>query len=369
MNGGKVVSVCILCGALASPVWSQSAPVRVNLGGRMHYQWSSTSVDAAETASGASVSSTTFEHRRVRLSADVQLSDWIHGRVEPEFAMGRLQLRNAWIAFELDSAVVLRAGQFKKPFGLVQLTSSSTLAVIERGVRIRGLENALRHADEEPLVDLRGELMTGEHFTLQDVQRYSAYDMGVAVEGRHGAVGWSAGVFNGQGPDTRNEDAGVSAAARLSWSIAAAAPFTVSGAWSRRALNWPTPLSTEGRSGNAFAVDVELGGFRRGVWLLAEAMTGDNLATEERFAGAHAILSYFAATGQRRVEGIEPVGRISYGDPDRTIDGDEGLLLTPGLNLYFVGRNRLMLNWDVYVPQGAAFTTHHAARAQVNLHF
>jgi hypothetical protein len=68
--------------------------------------------------------------------------------------------------------------------------------------------------------------------------------------------------------------------------------------------------------------------------------------------GAQAIASYFVATGGARIEGWEPVGRVSWGDPDRGVAGDEGLLLTPGMNLYFAGRNRLMLNWDVYMPRG-----------------
>jgi hypothetical protein len=44
------------------------------------------------------------------------------------------------------------------------------------------------------------------------------------------------------------------------------------------------------------------------------------------------------------------VARVSWGDPDGAVEGDEGVLLTPGFNVYFAGRNRLMLNWDVFVP-------------------
>jgi hypothetical protein len=45
------------------------------------------------------------------------------------------------------------------------------------------------------------------------------------------------------------------------------------------------------------------------------------------------------------------------------------MLLTPGLNLHFHGRNQLMLNWDWYLPQGDVFDTHHALRAQAQLYF
>jgi hypothetical protein len=357
-----------LC-AMAAPAWAQAPQVRATLGGRMHYQWNTTSIDQEEAAADAPIATSTFETRRVRLSIDVQVADWIRGMIEPEFAMGRLALRHAYMAFELDSALVVRAGQFKKPFSLVLLTSSARLPVIERGVRIRGLDAVLQREGGETLRHVRGEMLVGEHFTLLDAQRYAAYEMGVALEGRRGPLGWSAGVFNGTGTDMPDENDALSAAARLSWTFAAASPFVVGAAWSRRALNWPAPSAAETRTGDAFAIDAELGSFRRGLWVIAEAAIGDNLATEERFAGAQLVTSYFVPTGGARVEGIEPLARVSWGDPDRSIDGDEGLLLTPGVNLYFAGGNRLMLNWDVFVPAGDAFSTQHGARAQVNLQF
>lgn len=368
MYVGRVLAVSAALLVIASPGWSQS-PIRATVGGRMHYQWNSTSIDQAEAGASGPIAASTFETRRVRLSVDVQVSDWIRGLVEPEYAMGRLQLRHVWMSFELDSALVVRAGQFKKPFGLMLLTSSTRHPMIERGVRIRGLDGALQQAADGSLGEVRGGVLVGEHFALTDVQLYSAYEMGLAVEGRRGPLGWSAGFFNGTGPDLRDENDGKSAAARVSWQTSVGAPLTVGAAWSRRELNWPEPTSAETRAGSAFALDAELGGFRRGLWVLAEAATGDNLATRERFAGAQAIATYFIRTDGARIEGWEPAARVSWGDPDRSISGDEGVLLTPGLNLYFAGRNRLMLNWDVFVPQGEQYATQHAARAQVNLSF
>jgi hypothetical protein len=368
MTARQVVVPTLLLLAAAAPAVAQDGAPVVRVGGRLHYQWNTTSVAAAP--GGAPLATGTFETRRVRLAVDVQVSDWIRGLVEPDFAMGQLQLRQAWMSFQLDSALVLRAGQFKKPFGLMLLTSSARLPVIERGVRIRGLDAALRRDDGSgTLRQLRGELLVGEQFALHDAQRYDAYDMGLAIEGRRGALGWAAGVFNGVGPDRRAENDGVAAAARLTWRAPVATPLQFGAAWSRSELNHPTAQDTARVAGNAFAVQAELGGFRRGLWLLAEASTGENLAAGERFVGAHAVAAYFHATNSGRVQGVEPAGRISYGDPDRTVAGDDALLLTPGFNLYFPGGNRLMLNWDVFLPRGADFGTQHAARAQVNLQF
>jgi hypothetical protein len=368
MVGCRSVAAAMLLCAWASPVVAQTAPARVVVSGRMHFQWNSTSIDANDAGTTTPIPATTFEHRRVRLSADVQLSDWIRGRVEPDFAMGRVGLRNAWIAFDVDEAVVIRAGQFKKPFGLIMLTSAERLPLIERGVRIRGLDGALNREADAALGSVRGEMLVGEHVALLDAHRYHGYDMGLALEGRHGRLGWWGGVFNGQGSDARAENDGQSAAARVTWTEDIGLPLTVGAAWSRRSLNWPSAQSSETRRGDAFGVEAELGAFRGGPWLLAEAAAGDNLATGDRFRSGQVMGAWFVPTGRQRVEGWEPAVRVSHGDPDRATGGDAGLLLTPGVNLYFMNRNRLMFNWDVYLPQGRA-ATQHAARAQINVQF
>lgn len=349
----------------AQPVHAQAPRVDIDITGRVQLQWNSTSVD--EDDIGASIASSTFETRRVRLGVGITIDDWIRGFIEPDYALGDLQLKNAWVALEIDPALVIRAGQFKKPFSLIHLASSTSHPMIERGVRIRGLDDALLAASTGELSVLDGELLIGELFGLLDAQGYLAYDIGAAIEGTAAGFEWAAGVFNGTGPDTRDENDGKSLAARVAYAFDVGTPITVGAAWSRRELE--VPAVTDTRTGDAFEVDIELGGFRRGAWLLAEASTGTNLATEERFIGAHGIASYFFGLDRGRIEGIEPMVRVSWADPDDEIDGDDGMLFTPGFNLYFAGRNRLMFNWDVYVPGNDAFDTHHAARAQLNLHF
>ena len=350
-----------------APARPQAPPVSVDVTGRMQFQFNTTSV--ADDDAGGPVAASTFETRRVRLGASVQVGDWIRGFIEPEYALGRLQLKQVWMSLELDPALVLRAGQFKKPFSVINLTSSTAHPMIERGVRIRGLDDALAAANSGELSTLRDALLIGEQHLLLDAQGYLAYDLGASVEGRAGRFGWAVGVFNGSGPDARDENDGKSLSARATYAPEVGVPLRLGAAWSRRELRWPTAEDPATRTGDAFEVDVELGGLREGWWLLGELSSGTNLATEERFLGAQAVLARFLATGGARVEGVEPMARVSYGDPDDEVDGDAGLLLTPGVNLYFVGRNRLMFNWDVFVPEGDGFETYHAGRAQINLYF
>jgi hypothetical protein len=138
-------------------------------------------------------------------------------------------------------------------------------------------------------------------------------------------------VFNGNGPDQRDENDGKALAARLTWTVDVGTPLTFGGAWSRRELNWPTADDATTRTGDAFELDAELGGLRQGWWVLAEVSSGTNLASDERFRGAQAVVSRFFGRGGARVEGFEPMARVSWGDPDDSVDDDAGLLLTPGL--------------------------------------
>ncbi len=84
--------------------------------------------------------------------------------------------------------------------------------------------------------------------------------------------------------------------------------------------------------------------------------------------GGQVVAAWFAPR-DGRVEGVEPLLRLSWADPDTDADDDTGLLLTPGVNLYFSGRNRLMLNADVYVPSASDVDTEYGLVAQLQIYF
>jgi hypothetical protein len=342
----------------------EAGEVRVRLLGQAQVQFNTTSVTAAEDA--PPLAGSTFETRRVRWGAEVAVSDWITGKFEHETALGRLRLTDVFMNLAVDPRLQLRVGQFKKPFSLLELTSSTRLLTMERGVRIRGLEQAL------PTVASfqAGAPLFGEEQALVGGLGYAGRDLGAALHGALGRVGYEVGVFNGTGPDRIDHNDGKAAAARLRWRAAPGArPLALGAAASYREVLEPATAAGTTVDGVAWEVDLHWGGFRRpGLQLQAELALGDNLATGGTFTGAHAVAGYFRprAAG-RRVEGWEPVLRASRGDPDRSVTGDEGWLLTPGLNLYFHGRNRVLVNWDVYLPAAAGARTQHAFRAQTNL--
>jgi hypothetical protein len=342
-----------------------AGPVKLGFSGRLQFQFNTTSIDAQEAGTDTEPAANTFETRRMRAAVELTIADWIRGIIESDFAMGRLQIRQAWMDLGFSKAFALKAGQYKKPFSLIQLTTSSKIPMIERNVRIRGLSDAIETADAEGVLhEFRGAALLGEEQYLLETLGYDSYDMGASVHGQLGAFGYEAGVFNGTGSDKADENGVKSYATRLTYRLPATGYLTVGVAASvRDYLDGP-----ETEQGTALGADLEWGEYKRpGVWLMAEGAMGDNLVGGD-FRGAQAVATYYVPA-EGRIEGVEPLFRASWGDPDTDVEGDAGLLLTPGLNLHFFSRNKLMFNWDWYLPEGDGFSKQHALRAQMQLYY
>ncbi|NJD09374.1 MAG: hypothetical protein FIB01_02655 [Gemmatimonadetes bacterium] len=368
---GMALAASLVAGRVeAQKLEVESGPVKLGITGRVQFQFNGTSVSGEEAGLAVAPAGTSFETRRIRLAAELTIDGWIRGMIEPDFAMARLQLRQVWMELGFSDALALRAGQWKKPFSLIQVTSSSMIPMIERNVRIRGLAEALKKENVAGTLTSFGSIpLIGEEQYLLENLGYDSYDMGAALRGKLGRVGYEVGVFNGTGWDKTDENAGKSFTGRVTWTAPVAAPLRLGlGASRRDYLRTVSGVSIT-QNGTALEADVEYGAYRRpGLWLLAEVTGGDNLVAGN-FRGAHAVGAWYFPTGQERIEGIEPVLRLSWADPNTGKDNDAGVLLTPGVNLHFYGRNQLMFNWDFYLPQGDVFSSQNALRAQANLYF
>ena len=354
----------------------EAGPLKLKLGGRVQAQFSTTSVDEEELIAAGRrpllpIASTMFETRRIRLQTDLEYGDMITGKIELEFGMARLQVRETYFNMRFDPALQFRFGQWKKPFSMLQLTSSTRWLLIERGVRIRGLNEALLANDRDSVLSVfRGNVIPGEHHDILERFGYLAYDLGAAIHGTVGAFGYQVGAFNGEGSDAIDQTNGKSIAARATYRLMESTPLTIGAGFSTREIRLTNNPTIQNRDGVAYEVDLELGDFRRkGLHIQAEATTGTNLAVDQTFKAAQLVTAWFQPVTGQKFEGWELAGRISYGDPIDDLDGDEGLLLTPGFNIYFTGRNRFMLNWDVYMPRGDNFENLHAFRAQAQVYF
>ncbi len=337
----SVAFACALIAAGSVTLAAQDAPtgpvvktggVEITLGGRVHTQFNTTSVEDVPT--------TEFVLRRVRLESAIKVNDWVSGRVQVDFAGNRVSLKDAFLRLDIDPALSLIAGHAHRPFGLLVQTSANRILPIERGVRIRGLDD---HLEENEII-----------LELAHADRDIGLQAHGAPEGAPLGLFYQAGFFNGPARAAAGAEDTYQVVARVG--VKPLSNVTVAGSFSRRDHAFRDTLLDETfvEDGKAWAVDLEVGGFRPGFHLLAEATTGDFdpfLGTE--FAGAQVWLAYRTPKRAGRIEHVEPVFRASWGDPDVDDDGvDEvgGTLLTPGLNLYLGGLNRIMFNYDFWNP-------------------
>jgi hypothetical protein len=348
--GAAALFATIATLAATAAAAQQRPTVSVSLGGRAQFQYSTTSLGEEELGEEAPASNT-FEARRIRLRVDLDIGDWITARIQPDIAQGDLRVADAYIDFGLSDYLNLKVGQFKRSFSRIELTSSLDIPTIERGVRIAGLDDYLG-------------MVPGEHYEILGASGYVGRDLGASLRGGTDRFGWELGVFNGEGADSRDINDDKTVAGRFTVAPAAGRPLELGAGVQRR--------DTPAENGWAYEFDAEWGSLGSpGMHLLAEAAFGDDLtaATDAGFAGVHGILSWYGALSGDRFQGIELVGRASWGDPDGDLDDDEGLLLTPGLNLYVFGRNRIRANWDLYLPSADALESQNAFRAQAQIYF
>ena len=343
-------------GAAAQAV--RAGPVTLDFTGRAQVQLNTTSIGLDDVGAGDPPARAAFETRRIRFGTEFAYEDWITGVLEADFGGATAALTDAFVDLMLDEALQISAGQQKKPFGLFELTSNTKILTVERAARVRGLDEYL------------GTIPVDAH-TLLDEGGYIGRDIGVVVHGQAGRVGYAAGVFNGSGPNAPEALGSKSYAGRIAVGVAEA---LVVGAAVSRQPTGVDGLEGEELIGTAWAVDAELGAFREpGLHVMAELVAGDGpaLAVEGELAGmlgAHAAAGWFVPrTG--RVEGLEPVLRQSWADAETGADREAGTLITPGLNVYFTGRNRLMLNGDVYVPVREGLEAQYALVAQLQVYF
>lgn len=336
----------------------QAGPLTLDFTGRAQIQLNTTSIGDDELGPDNGIAGSAFETRRIRFGTEFEYEEWITGVLEVDFGGSTAALTDAYVDLALAEAFALSAGQQKKPFGLFELTSNTKILTIERTARLRGLEDYLGG-------------VPGEAHTLLEENMYLGRDIGVVVHGDLGRVGYAAGVFNGSGPNSREALGSKAYAGRLT--LAAAEHLVVGAALSRQPAGRAAADGDE-LIGTAWAVDAELGAFRRpGLHVMAEVMGGDDPLSgaggdAATMLGAQGAAAWFVPR-RGRIEGLEPLLRASWGDPDTEADGDEGLLVTPGVNLYFTGRNRLMLNGNIYVPSQDGLETQYGLLAQLQVYF
>lgn len=343
-NWGRVAGggacALLLAGSLSAQAVEPREPVeRTELGGRVHLQTAVNSVD--------SVPQTEFILRRARLWAATRVNHWIDGAVQVDIGQDGVHARYAFVRFSMNPAFRVSFGQFKRAFDVFELTSSSQILVVERDGEVRG-------ADPCPGI---GGLCSYSGFS--EGLELSSLDIGVLLQGElpGGRVRYLASVTNGPGDNTPEENHTKSGSFRLE---VLPTPWFVFGI-NAAAHDYPNFVTGVSDYAPAFAVDMDVGRFERGPHLQAGAMLGDNWKVLDvsgdaaRFMTFQGIATWrFETPGLQGVEGLEPVARVSWGDPNLDLTADRGFLFTPGFVLHLQGRNKIAANLDMWRPQTGA---------------
>jgi len=381
MSVASCTFLCLAATVVAATSATAQAP-NIRVSGRMQAHVRASSGDSTGTfnSNGNAVTST-LEIRRLRIQADVRFGDNMLVVVQPSFEMGSLRMRDAYLRVGLTPQIGVTVGQEKSPFQRYELNSSNNLLSIERGVRILGLSG------KEGLNDLLFN------------NGYVSHDLGAFVDwaapGNKATV--KLGVSNGSRESVADVNNAKSFFGRATATVmlnAADQPLLqVGGSFAARdraiCQTLGTPASTctayyadSSETTTAFGLDLEWGGFRPGWHVFLDFATGDNvpLATRKAtgrntgnldsasasivtFMGLSAIGAYrINTTGPdtRLVKTIEPALRIDYLDPDTDIDDDQGLLITPVLNIYFANSVVLRAGFDFYSYKDATGTSRSA---------
>jgi hypothetical protein len=356
-RGVAIAAAIGAVGAGAQPAHAQveitSKAMSMKIDGRLHFQFNHTSVESA-------LLPTTFFVRRARLEFEVKVNDFVSGKLQPEFGEGITGLRDAYVRLNFSPSFRTTFGQFKRPFDVFELTSSSQILVIERAGGVRAVDGCAGV----------GGVCSLSRFT--EKLNYSDRDIGVMVDGALGGSGlqYMASVTNGRGPNNSiDENGSKSFTGRLEYRVG---QLTFGGNVGMH--DYPNDSTGTDEFGTAFGADVDWGAFEKpGPHVQAGFVYGDNwknLTTPDpsKFMTGQVIGTYmFPVNENRFLYGVEPVFRASWGDPDTDVSDDEGWIFTPGVMLHFTGRNKFAVNVDIWTP--ATGDTEYSLKAQTYLHF
>jgi len=349
------VFCCLGFSPLMAQVNLKSRASELIITGRTHTQFNTTSVDGEMGSE--------FLLRRTRLSAEVKVNDLVSGKIQPDFGGGKISLKDAYLRLSFSPSFRVTSGQFKRAFDIFELTSSTQTLVIERAGDIRGISTC-----SGP-----GNLCSYSRFT--ESLGYSDRDIGVLFDGtlRTKNVSYSFAITNGSGANKKENSGGKSFSGRLGFPVSD--KLTLSPNFSVH--DYLNTVVSQNRNGFAWGADLEWGGYGNpGVHMKTGMIFGDNwknLNVEgkpSKFKSFQAILAYRQSISNNAlVEFVEPLVRVSWGDPDRNVSNAGGMLSTFGFVTHFVGRNKIAVNIDTWNPALTSLPTEFSLKLQSYFHF
>jgi hypothetical protein len=303
--------------------------------------------------------------RRARGSVEATIADFVDVKLQLDFSgFDDVAIKDGFARLNFFPALKVRFGNMKRPFDGFQLTSSSQMIIIERDLDIPGVP-VLRALSLDELTS---------RFRASD------RDVGIELSGdiAGGRVSYWAGYFAGQQIQDAL-DTLPNADSRGQWIARAQAnlqvgkmplDIAVAGAVTDRPFVTDDGVTFTGKYFTNLELWVQLGGFNEGLLIQGGYVYGQNpfmnrqgdlldfLPTDE-FARAQTFQvntgwrfltrpkDYQGSIAKRPIEAIQPVFRVTWADANLDIADDDNWGLTPGVQIFFYGRNKLALNWDL----------------------
>ena len=318
----------------AHPVLAQEIRARggssVTLGARVQAQYETSSVEGAPSS---------FFIRRAWVTIDGRLNDLVTGRAQ--FNIDGASVLEAYLELTPSDGLQIQLGQFKKAMSYFWLVPNAWLGIIERDARVTGVDHC-------PGV---GSVCT--YGRLTDALGLDNYEPGILAQGRPSDVfGYRFTLTNGEGIGNKDVNTGKSASGQLSL-FPAGGDTRVSAYF---ALDETLDSHGETMGVPAIGAEIEFGTWLGGPHLIANVLEGRNwkLSDDAKFSALQFMAFWYVPTApESGISGIEPMFRVSWvdsgaEDPEKVT----GTAITPGVMVYFAGRNGISTNVDFYSSGG-----------------
>jgi len=271
-----------------------------------------------------------FSVEKARIKLSVEPLDWLKGVVQVDLAdafSGGL-LKDAYVHLSPSRYIQLRAGQFKKPFSGLRLTSSAKLRMIDRG--------------------------EGNDTIVEDL-RYGDRDLGFQLSGRlvkKIKLDYALGAFNGSGPDVSDTGNSKDIVARLEATPVKILGFGLNGSF--KFIDDPATDRGQPSSGQGWGADASL--HIKGFRFFAQGLAAIDYQLYNYLEldadhppwilNALAVISYQHGFDTRTRFEVEPAFQFEYVDPQMKVVDDGVFVYTAGLNTYIGPFFRVMLNGE-----------------------
>jgi len=303
-----------------------------------------------------------FFLRRVRVEARGNISENVSFFIQPSFEGGNVsgvRLRDAYIDVRLTpadrpTAIYLRGGQEKRPFGRYELTSSNNLPSIERG----GGRGLIRNVASNDLFTAAG---------------FLSHDVGASLRVEHKLddvrlVRLTVGAYDGDGESRLDGNNGKSFGARAT--VGVTPKLDVGGSF----FSHDGIVGTDSSFNNsAWGLDAAWGKpGEEGLYLVGDYMQGKAFtAVKPDIRGISLVGAYNIRMKSPTswLYAIEPAFRFDMSDPDTDADDNGSTLITAVLGFYLSSRVQFRVAYESQSFQATGAESINGVRSALTVNF